>query len=339
MPYNELIKNFDRIRDYMREFYVYGFKSREEYDKKSARSYDDERRRIESWLGDYMGFRRSQDGKNVFISLDSRAVRHNPLYKAWKAKSFTAGDITLHFLLFDILAEPGGAYTLQEIMEGLDAALSGFCEPRMFDASTVRKKLKEYEEKGLICTVKQGKTILYQRAGMTEPVCSDVLDFFSEAAPCGVIGSFLLDRADAPGGHFAFKHHYITQALDSDILCAVFDAIRQKRTAAVEIVSRRTGRHITENIVPLRVFVSVQSGRQYVMAYCPRRGRIRSFRLDTLWRVNAGENCPEFDRLRETLDRMQDHMWGVSTQGESGGRAERVEFTVCFEAGEEYIHR
>ena len=46
MAYKELIKNFNRIRDYMREFYVYGFKSREEYTNKSARSYDDEHRRI-----------------------------------------------------------------------------------------------------------------------------------------------------------------------------------------------------------------------------------------------------------------------------------------------------
>lgn len=42
MAYNELVKNFNRIRDYMREFYVYGFKSREKYTRKSARSYDDE---------------------------------------------------------------------------------------------------------------------------------------------------------------------------------------------------------------------------------------------------------------------------------------------------------
>ena len=48
MAYSELIKNFERIRDYMREFYVYGFKTREEYYSKSARSYDNERRRIES---------------------------------------------------------------------------------------------------------------------------------------------------------------------------------------------------------------------------------------------------------------------------------------------------
>ena len=50
--YSERIKNFGRIRAYMKEFYVYGFKSREEYTSKSARSYDDERRRVESWLGD-----------------------------------------------------------------------------------------------------------------------------------------------------------------------------------------------------------------------------------------------------------------------------------------------
>ena len=102
MAYSELIKNFNRIRDYMRDFYVYGFKSWEEFTRKSARSYDDERRRIESWLGDYMQFRRTPEGKNVLLSIDSRATRHNPFYKAWKAKSFTNGDIMPHFILMAI---------------------------------------------------------------------------------------------------------------------------------------------------------------------------------------------------------------------------------------------
>ena len=67
MAYSELIKNFNKIRAYMRDFYVYGFKSRDDYTKKSARSYDDEKRRIESWLGDYMKFHQTSDGKNVFL--------------------------------------------------------------------------------------------------------------------------------------------------------------------------------------------------------------------------------------------------------------------------------
>ena len=104
MAYSELIKDISRIRGYMREFFVYGFKGREEVGSKSARSYDSERRRIESWLEDYMSFRQDASGKNVFISVDSRRVPQNPLYQAWRAASFTRNDITLHFWLLDILS-------------------------------------------------------------------------------------------------------------------------------------------------------------------------------------------------------------------------------------------
>ena len=51
--FQELVKNFQRIRDYMRQFYVYGFKVRGDYTEKSARTYDNERRRIESWLSPF----------------------------------------------------------------------------------------------------------------------------------------------------------------------------------------------------------------------------------------------------------------------------------------------
>ena len=120
MAYSELIKSFDRIRSYMREFYVYGFKSRSEYSQKSARSYDNEKRRIESWLGDYMSFRQTSSGKSVFLSFDSRYVRHNPLYKAFKAKSFTDKEITLHFILLDLLYDPSVCLTLSEISEKIN---------------------------------------------------------------------------------------------------------------------------------------------------------------------------------------------------------------------------
>lgn len=46
MAYSELVKSFERIRNYMREFYVYGFKSRDEYGMKSARSYTPQDRKL-----------------------------------------------------------------------------------------------------------------------------------------------------------------------------------------------------------------------------------------------------------------------------------------------------
>lgn len=337
MAYSELIKNFNRIRDYMREFYVYGFKSRDEYTQKSARSYDDERRRLESWLGDYMQFRQTPDGKNVFISVDSRTSSHNPLYKAWKAKSFTDGDITLHFIIFDILCDPGVSMTLGEVMERIDDYLSGFRMPRTYDESTVRKKLKEYAKEGIIETEKKGRRLVYRRARTDCELDRDMLDFFSETSPCGVIGSFLLDKLDEREDYLSFKHHYITSAMDSEILCELFAAMGERRRVILENMNRHTGRVTDNPAVPLRIMVSVQSGRQYLMAYSIPFGGISSFRIDNLISVKMDRVEEHFEEMRAELDRMLPHMWGVSTQNRSGQPMEHVEFTIRYRDDETHI--
>lgn len=339
MAYSELIKNFNRIRDYMREFYVYGFKSRDEYDKKSARSYDDERRRVESWLGDYMRFRQTPEGKNVFLSIDSRDTGHNPLYKAWKAKSFTDGDITLHFILFDILSDPAIKLSAGQITERIDEQyLSIFSSPKLFDESTVRKKLKEYVAEGLVRSEKAGKTVLYYREETERFDCADALDFFSEVAPCGVIGSYLLDRLDGQEDRFAFKHHYITQALDSEILCDLFCAMLEKREVTITNLSKREQEPKQIVLLPVKILISVQSGRQYLLAHRRADKRLKTFRLDYIVSVEPGEIAEDFDLWREKADEMRAHMWGVSTQSSAGG-TEHVEFTVCFGEREEHICR
>ena len=338
MAYSELIKNFNRSRDYMRQFFVYGFKSREEYNAKSARSYDDERRRIESWLGEYMQFRQTAEGKNVFISIDSRLSSHNPLYNGWKSKSFTDKDITLHFLIFDILGSADISLTVNEIVDKIEEKLSVFENPMEFDLSTVRKKLKEYARQGMLSVEKKVKSSYYSRSDDIHICSTDCLDFFSEVSPCGVVGSYLLDRSESHKKHFAFKHHYITSAMDSEILYQLFNAIGQKRHITLNTINRRK-ETITENhVVPLKVFASVQSGRQHLLAYAPRFDRITSFRIDRVDSVVLRDVREDFDSLRDTLTNMQQHMWGVSTQGRSRERIEHVEFAVTYSDDEQHIH-
>lgn len=337
MAYSELVKNFNRIRDYMREFYVYGFQSRDEYTRKSARSYDNERRRLESWLGENMHFRQNADGKYVFISIDSRASKHNPLYKAWKTKSFTDGDITLHFILMDIFSSAKAALSLTEITERIDRYLSVFQEPKTFDVSTVRKKLKEYISEGIVCGEKRGKTMYYQCVPLQYHGNTDVLDFYSEVAPCGVIGSFLLDQIKEHDGHFTFKHHYITGSMDSEILCTIFMAMREKRSVILQTYHRYKQRTSEARVIPLRVMISAQSGRQYLMAYAPKFKRITSFRTDHIMSVKMDEVSKQFDTIQEKLNGMLPHMWGVSTQSRWGNRMEHVEFTIRYGAGEQHI--
>lgn len=338
MAYNVLIKNFNKIREYMRDFYIYGFKSRANYTKKSARSYDDEKRRIESWLGEYMKFHQTDEGKNVFLSIDSRGARHNPLYKAWKTKSFTDGDITLHFIVMDVLSD-GQELSLVEIASQVDEYLAVFDHARVFDASTIRKKLNEYVKEGLLVSRKKGKTVLYRRTEAFEMPSMDILDFFSETAPCGVIGSFLKDRTNEAADHFAFKHHYITGAMDSEVLCTILEAIHEKRNITVQMINRKKNCVTETNVIPLRVMISVQSGRQYMMAYIIYFKRITAYRLDYILTVKTGEIADLFDELRDKLKGMQQHIWGVSTDSRSGNRMEYIEFTVRYDDGEQHIPR
>ena len=339
--YNELIKNFEKIRAYMRDFYVYGFKSRYEYQSKSARSYDDERRRLESWLGNHMSFVRSPEGKSVFISIDSRTIKSNPLYNAWKAKSFTDGDITLHFIIFDILHDSTIKRTVSELLAEIDEKyLSDFKNPMAFDESTIRKKLKEYCESGIIVTEKEGRKMYYRRAEGTD-ICTlnEALLFFSEIAPCGVIGSFILDKTETDADIFTFKHHYITGAIDSDVLALLFTAMREKRSVTISNMSRRRDLPRKNKIVPLRIFISVQSGRQHLFAYLPEYNTFQSYRIDYLSNIKLEEPTPRFDELRAELERMQGKMWGVSVKRNRWGseHLEYVEFTIKIEDNEEFI--
>lgn len=339
MAYSELIKNFEKIRDYMREFYVYGFKSRDEYDKKSARSYDNEKRRIESYMSGYMGFHQNDKGKNVFLSIDSRSSGQNPLYAVFKSKSFTDKDITLHFILFDILYAPETALGISEIIEMIDSRyLAGFTVPMEFDESTVRKKLKEYEALGLVRSRKDGRRTLYSRSEDYDlSPFSDAIAFFSEAGLCGVVGSFLLDKLQKTDDCFCFKHHYITHALESEVLFRIFDAIGEKRKITVTNSPRRLDGQRKEELVPLKIFISVQNGRRYLAAYSFTFGIFKMYRLDYLSDLKKGEVCRGFDEIRSRFGQIQKNMWGVTLR--NGAHTEHVEFTVRFGKDEEYIAR
>ncbi len=75
------------------------------------------------------------------------------------------------------------------------------------------------------------------------------------------------------------------------------------------------------------------------MAYVPYFKRITSYRIDNIVTVKMDETADRFDELREKLNGMQQHMWGVSTDSRSGNRMEHIEFTIQYNDGEQHIPR
>lgn len=320
--FQELIKNFDRIRDYMRQFYVYGFKVRGDYDVKSARTYDNEKRRIESWLSEYMVSEYTSKGKQVYINVDSRTIRQNPLYAAWKAKSFTGNDIMLHFFI------PAQLY---ENREGLSAGELGDriaeCYGVVFDSQTVRLKLKEYEEMGILGTVKKGKTLLYHlKPGLQEDSFLPLLTavkFYQEGAPFGFIGSTILDRENSENDRFQFKHHFIVHTLEDGILFEILEAMREHRRIEFVNKSRRSGNESSMKGLPIKIFVSTRTGRRYICCYLENRRRFMNFRLDCISKVKMTSVCEDYAQWKAALQKNLGLCWGVSFGGTGRGKRYR----------------
>ncbi len=310
MAYSELIKNFEKVRSYMRDFYVYGFKGRDEFDARSARMYDDETRRVKGWLEGYIDSYYDESGKKVFISIDSRTLSHNPLYIAFRTKSFTDWDIVLHFYLLDILSD--GPAMIRECLERItDEYLAAF-DAEFPDEGTIRNKLKEYEKMGIVLSEKKGRNLVYSLAGPFRqlPAWRDAIDFFSETAPLGVIGSYFSRKNESA---FEFKHQYFLGALDSEVLFDLCRCMEEKRGTELTIFSQRKKQELSHSIYPMRFYFSTQSGRQYILGYHYASGKPMFFRLDSIRKVkamNVDQQPEKYERLWEDFDQ---HLWGVST--------------------------
>ncbi len=311
--FSELIKNFDKTRDYLRDFFIYGFKLRNDYTKKSARTYDNEKRRIESWLRKYFRSSADQKGKRNSIFVNSGNILQNPLYKAYYSKSFTDNDIKLHFFITDLLKSNPDGLNIREITELLSLEYD-----EIFEEQTVRNKLKEYVGEGLYTSQKKGKTDYYF---LSSPSCKSLLKkyeglcdavmFHSNSSVFGVIGSYILRAAGKKNKYFIQKHNYIVHTLEDEILLDISGLISEKHAARITTFSYNN-LPVTHNAVFLQIRISSQTGRRYVSAFDPSRKIYKTYRLDYIRKIEDNGPFEEFDSVYESFLSNEKYIYGVS---------------------------
>ena len=311
MAYKELIKNFDNLRDYMRDFFVYGYRTRNDFTQKSSRTYDNERRRVENYLGKYIKWEYGKQGKRIFLSVDATKIGTNPFYQAYFCKSFTNNDITLHFFILDLLAT-GQALKVEELT---DLIAENYGET--FEPQTVRAKLNEYLKVGLLLATKEGRAFRYSLSPDSsesilgsDPDTLVMLDFFSGAAPFGIIGQYLKNRYPNYPENFIFKHRFIAHTLDDNILSTVLKGMRENRTVKFSNFASRTQTLTEHSGLPLKILISAQTGRRYLLVKLLTGHRIAVYRLDHIKTVKFGEKSTDFPEWRQKADTLLACSWG-----------------------------
>lgn len=344
--FTELIKNFDKIRDYTREFFVYGYKCRNDYTKKSGRSYDNERRRIESYLSGYIRWETNARGKNLFISTDTFDLSKNPLFSIWEAKSFTKNDCLLHFCLPDILKENPDV-TAKEVTGILsEEYLSCFPDYEMLDVMTVRNKLNEYTVAGLFRAQKNGKTLQYSiNKTLFDHVASDgvqrmlsAVQFFENIVPAGVLGYFIRRDKGNSEEVFSFRHIFMSHTLDDEVVITIANAIASKKGIRFDNCSIRSKAPSVETVLPLKIATNVKHGRRFLIAYHFRNHRLFSYRLDYMKNLTVVEESDKYDQLVTNLTSKLPFSWGVAFGKQT--QLEKVEVILHIdESTEEYVLR
>ena len=355
--FSELIKNFNKCRYYVRDFFVYGFKSRQDFtsDKKSARTYDDERRRITSWLSEYVAEDMTEQAndstmktkskvKNISLQIDSNLLDTNPLFSVWKTKSFTDNDILLHFYLLDLLDDH--SYSANDLAEILSSEYS-FAG----DTQLVRRKCNEYVKEGLLTTEKDGKLLLYHKGLSWNELCNDnslqtaliqAISLFQLDSPFGYVGNTILDKLSRENHVFRIKHSFPAFTLEEEIAYALLEAKNQHSYVKMEITgNQNTSTPKIKYGIPLKIFVSTRTGRRYVCVYRmihnsrqgkgnePHKFHFYTLRLDQIKSVTllsaddfTGRKQTEisatidaFCEQEQALMRNIDSVWGVSFAG------------------------
>ena len=342
--FTELIKSFDKIRDYTREFFVYGYKCRNDYTRKSGRSYDNERRRIESYLSGYIKWETNSRGKNLFISTDTSDLSENPLFSMWEAKTFTKNDCLLHFCLPEILTENPGL-TAKEVTGILsEEYLSCFHDYEMLDVMTVRNKLNEYTMAGLFSTQKNGKTLHYSmNKSLFDQVTPDAVDsllvavqFFENVVPAGVLGYFVRRDRGKSEDVFSFRHIFMSHTLDDEVVITIVNAMSAKKAIRFENCGIRSKIPSVETVLPLKIATNVKHGRRFLIAYHLRKRRLFSYRLDYMRNLTVEEESELYDGQLTDFANKLPFSWGVALGKQT--KLEQVEVILQIdERTEEFV--
>lgn len=341
--FKELIKKYDKIRPYLRDFLVYGTKGRGNYDLSSRRSYDNERRRIENYLSHYVSSTMTPTGKNLYINKDSLHIHENPFFDTYKTKSFTKNDVFLHFTLLDILNNQ--SLDISAICNQLPDYLDEDYDFNLPDTMTVRNKLNEYFKLGLLNRITKGRKSYYSLANsltFTKDHEEDLLKclhFFQNTAYIGIIGNYmeaqLLNNFGEEDTHFSFKHVYDSHILDYSIVLQIFNAMRNNNSIKLE-TNQSSGFTYDTHVVPIQILNNLETGRQYLASYHLNEKRLCLFRLDRIHTITIQKlEASRYDYF-DKLDVLLNQSFGVNLPSDTGLESVTLELYIL-EKSERYI--
>ncbi len=292
-----LIRDYNNIRQVLRDIYIFGCFSKEDFIKKgiSARKYDNEKRRICSYLPEgFIKEKKINRKRIMYCSYKLEDSTKNYLAETYRNKSFTALDIMSYFFVLQILGD-GREYAVSEILNQIPPQNSEV----IVTNNNLRDKLEELVKNALIVSKKTGKNVTYSLSkdiwkNFSEEELKEIytyLEFAKNVSPIGIPYYFLQRKLKlymkmernmdfSRKTIFQLKHNHLFNVLDNEIVLECLRAIKQKRKLRVR-KKIETGEN-TFVTLPIKVIHDITYGRQYLMCFHSDLNQCVSIRLDQI---------------------------------------------------------
>lgn len=158
--------------------------------------------------------------------------------------------------------------------------------------------------------------------------------FFSEAAPLGEVGSYLLDKFAEDCEAFAFKHHFILYTMDSRLLFELLEAMNSRQSVTLYRCDK-DGSSIPQYVCPLKIYCSTRTGRQYLLSYSYAARKLLFNRLDHIESIEVKRAEGRYEEFLRLAQEAVPHIWGAGMLRTD--RLEEISFTVEAAADEQFI--
>ena len=276
-------KSIEDIRTYVRDFFVSGYKGFEDYHRErgvSKSTVRDRANTIGTVFGDIYSKQRGANGYCRLVLDQSYPVR-NPFHELYMHKSFTDKVIRRFFYAASIVSTKRlSKNAFVKMMEGIDeqnnsdgaSSAMYLLVDMLYDEGIFRRNARG------IYSIADTSAIEALFAGKRFQA---MLDFYSETAPFGEIGSFICEKLKADGlsfrsePPFMYRFRFPTQCLDSIVMYSILRAIQQKKTVRIESDDGKSF-----ECSPQRFFISRQSGRDYLVYLPAGSDTLQTIRLD-----------------------------------------------------------
>ena len=270
------------------------------------------------------------EGPNSVISQHSDVIR--------------ATNLSFDFAIMDILEEnPDGiswfSLTSDSNSTKHDNHLENYVN-KGIDKKSVKPKLEKLANTGIIEFFENGEKIRKVNTRQIKQLLSSTevkqaIQFASKTSPLGVIGSYILDNlktvdSESLNTPIHYKHHFIFNSIDYEIMYILMDAITNKNTVEIE-----TERYGIKTVVPLKLYISTQTGRTYIIFWDLHESILFSENLEKILAAKQLEICSEYESYISKLSEIESNIWGVAFKKENTFDLEHVRFVLEYSPEEE----